>query len=44
MLCSDHEKRDSRVSTVVDFDSNARLPEWETQGKNGLQRELLKYL
>ena len=44
MLCSDHEKRDSRVSTVVDFDSNARLPEWETQGKKWLAERITEVL
>lgn len=44
MLCSDYEKRDNRVSTVVDFDSNARLPEWETQGKKWLAERITEVL
>lgn len=44
MLCNDYEKRNNRVSTVVDFDSNARLPEWETQGKKWLAERITEVL
>ena len=44
MLCSDYEKRNHRISTVVDFDANARLPEWETQGKKWLAERITEVL
>ena len=44
MLCSDYEKRDHRISTVVDFDANARLPEWETKGKKWLAERITEVL
>ena len=44
MLSSDYEKRNNRISTVVDFDSNARLPEWETQGKKWLAERITEVL
>ena len=43
-LSSDYEKRNHRVSTVVDFDENARLPEWETQGKKWLAERIAEVL
>ena len=43
-MCEDYSSRNHQISTVVDFNTSTRLPEWEIQGKKWLSERIAEVL